>query len=59
MEPLTGLSSNSWLLDLALHIGHGLRYPTSANTLAYYDTAKITVVKVLFYRPQAPAANRD
>ncbi len=45
MEPLTGLSSNEWLLDLLQNIRLGWKRLTLGNALAYYDMVKFSAVK--------------
>ncbi len=47
------LHSNGRLLALPANIRLGWKSMTVSNTLTYYDTAKITAVKVLYYRPQS------
>jgi hypothetical protein len=40
-----GCNPNSWLPDLPQNIRIGRKSLTLANTLAYYDTARIAAVK--------------
>jgi hypothetical protein len=47
VEPLAGLHSNGRLIALPTNIRLGWKKMEKANTLAYYDTAIITVIKVL------------
>jgi hypothetical protein len=47
MEPLIGLLSNGRLLASTVNIGLWRKCLKVANTLAYYDTAKVTAKKVL------------
>ncbi len=45
VEPHTGLCTKSRLLIVPTNIRPGWKWQEVANTLAYYDTATITVVK--------------
>jgi hypothetical protein len=50
-EPIKGHNSNGWLPALTTNISLEWKQLKVANTLAYYDAAKNTAVKVLEYRP--------
>jgi hypothetical protein len=54
VKPPMGLNSNSWLQDLPPNIRLGRKCLTLANSLTYYNMAKITAAKKFI--EQAPGA---
>jgi hypothetical protein len=58
VEPLMGHHSNGKRLALPSNMKLDLKWPTVANMLAYYDTAKITTVKSFIVQASRPVPHR-